>query len=84
MHQINEAKAAGYDLDEIVNGIIRTMVPSLTLRNVLETTTDLNLDGLLSLLEAHFEKKKQNWPLEQAHFYGPVTGEALFICTKMY
>ena len=31
MHQINEAKAAGYDQDEIVNGIIRTMAPSLTL-----------------------------------------------------
>ena len=59
MHQINEAKAAGYDQDEIVNGIIRTMVPSLTLRNVLETTTDLNLDGLLSFLEAHFEEKSK-------------------------
>ena len=57
MHQINEAKAAGYDQDEIVNGVIRAMVPSLTLRNVLETTTDLNLDRLLSFLEAHFEEK---------------------------
>ena len=57
MHQINEAKAAGYDQAEIVNGVIRAMVPSLTLRNVLETTTDLNLDRLLSFLEAHFEKK---------------------------
>ena len=57
MHQINEAKAAGYDQDEIVNGVIRAMVPSLTLRNVLETTTDLNLDRLLSFLEAHLEEK---------------------------
>ena len=38
MHQINEAKAARYDQDEIVNGVIRAMVPSLTLRNILETT----------------------------------------------
>ena len=37
MHQINEAKAAGYDHDKIVNGVIRAMVPCLTLRNVLET-----------------------------------------------
>ena len=59
MHQINEAKAAGYDQGEIVNGIIRAMVPSLTLRNVLETTTDLNLDGLLSFLETHFEEKSK-------------------------
>ena len=57
MHQINEAKAAGYDQDEIVNGVIRAMVPSLTFRNVLETTTGLNLDRLLGFLEAHFEEK---------------------------
>ena len=57
MHQINEAKAAGYDQDEIVNGVMRAMVPSFTLRNVLETTTNLNLDRLLSLLEDHFEEK---------------------------
>ena len=38
MHQINEAKATRYDQDEIVNGVIRAMVPSLTLRNILETT----------------------------------------------
>ena len=57
MHQINEAKSAGYDQDEIVNEVIRAMVPSLTPRNVLETTIDLNLDRLLSFLEAHFEEK---------------------------
>ena len=38
MHQLNEAEAAEYDQDEIVNRVIRAMVPSLTLRNVLETT----------------------------------------------
>ena len=62
MHQINETKAAGYDHDEIVNGVIRAMVPCLTLRNVLETTTDLNLDRLLSFLEAHFEEKSTTDP----------------------
>ena len=61
MHKINEAKAAGYDQDEIVNEVIRAMVPSLTLRNVLETTTDLNLDRLLSFLEAHFEEITDLW-----------------------
>ena len=57
MHQINEAKAAEYDQDEIVNGVIRAMVPCLTLRNVLETTTDLNLDRMLSFLEGYLEEK---------------------------
>ena len=57
MHQINEFKAAGYDQDEIVSGVIRAMVPNLTLRNTLETTADLNLDRFLSFLEAHFEEK---------------------------
>ena len=33
------------------------MVPSLILGNPLETTTVLNLDRLLSFLEAHFEEK---------------------------
>ena len=51
MHQINEAKAAGYGQDEIVNGVIYV--------NFLETTTDLNFDRLLSFLEAHFEEKNK-------------------------
>ena len=33
------------------------MNPSLTLRNVLETTSNLSLQGLLQFLESHFEKK---------------------------
>ena len=57
VHQINEFKAAGYDQDEIVSGVIRAMVPNLTLRNTLETTADLNLDRFMSFLEAHFEEK---------------------------
>ena len=57
MHQINEAKVAGYDEDAIMNGVIRAMAPILTLRIVLETTADLNLDRLLSFLEAQFEEK---------------------------
>ena len=44
-----------------MNGVIRAMVPSFTLRNVLETTTDLNLDKLLSFLETHFEEKSTTY-----------------------
>ena len=44
MHQITEGKAAGYDEDDIVNRVIRAMIPSLTLRNMLETTSNLTLE----------------------------------------
>ena len=59
MHEINEVKVVGYDRDVIANEIIRAMVPNLTLRNVLETTTDLNLDRPLSFLESLLKKKGQ-------------------------
>ena len=57
IHQINEAQEAGYDESEIVNSVIRAMSPSLTLRNVLETTSNLSLQRLLQFLESHFEEK---------------------------
>ena len=57
MHQINEARAAGYDESEIVNSVIRAMIPSLTLRNVLETTSNLSLERLLQFLEAHYDER---------------------------
>ena len=56
IHQINEAQEAGYDESEIVNSVIRAMSPSLTLRNVLETTSNLSLQRLLQFLESHFEE----------------------------
>ena len=57
IHQINEAQEAGYDESEIINSVIRAMSPSLTLRNVLETTSNLSLQRLLQFLESHFEEK---------------------------
>ena len=36
MHQIDEAQEAGYEESEIVSSVIRAMIPSLTLRNVLK------------------------------------------------
>ena len=56
IHQIDEAQEAGYDESEIVNSVIRAMSPSLTLRNVLETTSNLSLQRLLQFLESHFEE----------------------------
>ena len=56
MHQIRDAQAAGYKEDEIVSSIINCMVPSLTLRGVLETTPNLSLAQLLQFLEVHFNE----------------------------
>ena len=57
MHQINEAKLSSYDEDDIINSVIRAMAPSLTLRNVLETTPHLSLKKLMQYLEAHFDER---------------------------
>lgn len=56
-NQIAEAKASGYEDREIVNSVIRAMVPSLTLRNVLETIPDLSLPRLETFLQSHFDEK---------------------------
>ena len=56
MHQIRDPQAAGYKEDEIVSSIINFMVPSLTLRGVLETTPNLSLAQLLQFLEVHFSE----------------------------
>ena len=44
MHQIDEAQEAGYEESKIVSSVIRAMIPSLTLRNVLESTQNLSLN----------------------------------------
>ena len=57
MHQIDEAQEAGYEKSENVSSVIRAMIPSLTLRNVLESTPNLPLKQLLHYLEAHFDEQ---------------------------
>ena len=47
MHLITEGQAAGFVEDNIVNGVIRAMVSILTLKNVLQTTSNLTLGRLL-------------------------------------
>ena len=44
MHEMHEAKAAGYDEDEIVKEVTRAIIPSFTLWNILETIAHLSLD----------------------------------------
>ena len=57
MHQIDEAQETGYEESEIVSSVIRAMIPSLTLRHVLESPPNLSLNQLLQYLEAHFDEQ---------------------------
>ena len=57
MHRTVEAQEAGYEESEIVSSIIRAMIPSLTLRNVLESTPNLSLNQLFEYQEAHFDER---------------------------
>ena len=57
MHPIDEAQEAGYEESEIVSSVIRTMIPSLILRNLLERTPNLSLNHLLQYSEAHFGER---------------------------
>ena len=50
-------KSSGYDEEDIINSAIRAMTPSLTLRNILETTPHLSLKKLMRYLEMHFDKR---------------------------
>ena len=46
MHQIKQARLTGYTDQEVINTVISSMVPGLTLRTVLETIPNLTLDRL--------------------------------------
>ena len=54
MHQIKNALQAGYEESEIVSVVIGAMIPSLTLRNVLETISNLSLAQLQKYLQSHY------------------------------
>ena len=54
MHQIKNAQQAGYEESEIVSVVIGAMIPSLTLRNILETISNLSLAQLQKYLQSHY------------------------------
>ena len=60
IQQINEAKSSSYNKEDIIDSVIRARAPSLTLRNVLETTPHLSLKNLMQYLEAHFDERSAN------------------------
>ena len=55
MHQIKQGRLTGQTDQEVINAVISSMVPGLTLCMVLETTTNLILDRLTQSVEAHCE-----------------------------
>ena len=57
MHRIDEPQEAGYEESETVSSVIRAMIPSLTVRNVLESTPNLSLNQPLQYLEVHFNER---------------------------
>ena len=54
MHQIKNAQQAGYEESEIVSAVIGAMIPSLTIRNVLETVSNHSLVQLQKYLQSHY------------------------------
>lgn len=59
MHHIKNAQEAGYKDEEIVSAVIASLIPSLTLESVFESTADHILSQLQQYLEAHFREKMQ-------------------------
>ena len=57
MHQIKLARLTGYTDQQMINAVISSMVPDLTLCGVLETTPNFTLDGLTEFLEAYYEQR---------------------------
>lgn len=56
-HQVKQAKLIGYTGQETTNAVISSVSDSLTLRTVMETTSNLSLDRLEQFLEDHFQQK---------------------------
>ena len=54
IHQIKNAQQARYKESEVVKAVIGAMIPSLTLRNVLETISNLSLAQLQRYLQSHY------------------------------
>ena len=64
MHHIKNAQEAGYKDEEIASAIVSeivvaSLIPSLTLESVFESTADHILSQLQQDLEAHFREKMQ-------------------------
>ena len=60
MHHIKQARLTcytDYTDQEVINAVISSMIPGLTLRTVLEITPNLTLDRLTQVLATHDKQK---------------------------
>ena len=57
MFQIKQGKAVGYSSDEVCAAVIQAIKPGNSLRDYLESKSDLTEDGLLQILRSHFDEK---------------------------
>ena len=57
MRQIESGLARGYQDTEIIDAVIRAIVPRMQLRSYLETIHVLTLPRLRSILRSHFQEK---------------------------
>ena len=57
VRQIESASSKGYSETEVIDGVIRAIIPSMQLRSYLETVSDMTLPKLRSILRSHFQEK---------------------------
>ena len=58
MNQIDSGLSKGHKEKEIIEAVIRAIVPSLPLRSYLESVKDLTLNQLKSILRSHYLEKQ--------------------------
>lgn len=56
--QIESGSRKGFSTDEIIDGVLRAVVPGSRLRNYLEGRADITLPELRRILRAHFQEKE--------------------------
>ena len=65
LYQINEGKALGYKVREIVSGVIRATKPGSSLRKYCQSRPDLKFETLVSQLRSHYGTEDSQEMLEQ-------------------
>ena len=64
LYQINEGKALGYKVREIVSGVIRATKPGSSLRKYCQSRPDLKFETLVSQLRSHYGTEDSQEMLE--------------------
>ena len=64
IYQLNEGKALGYGIREIVSGVIRATKPGSSLRKYCQTREELTFESLINLLRSHYGTEDSQEMLE--------------------